>query len=165
MPEQQPDKPYIFFQNSQRKIKIGGELKSLLEQCVAATLAAEGFFLPCEVDITFVSDEKIRALNREHRGIDRSTDVLSFPLYEKEEIDDLKKSAPAEEILLGDIVLSLETAKRQSEEYGHSFEREAGYLSVHSALHLLGYDHESEAEREIMREKEESILQGCALER
>ncbi|MBR4799292.1 MAG: rRNA maturation RNase YbeY, partial [Clostridia bacterium] len=102
-------------------------------------------------------DRAIRKLNREHRGIDKATDVLSFPMFEF--------GTPEVPTLLGDIVISRDTAYRQAKEYGHSPRREFCFLAAHSALHLLGYDHESETEREEMEAKQEEILNKLGITR
>ncbi len=108
-----------------------------------------------EVGVVFADDAYIRGLNRDYRGIDAATDVLSFALDEGEE--PAVQGGP-EETLLGDIVISLETAGRQAEEFGHSLEREVAYLAVHGMLHLVGYDHEEEEAKAAMRREEERIL-------
>ena len=142
--------------NSQRKIKATNELLALIERACDMTLKSEVFLEPAEVNVTLVSDKKIRELNREFRNIDRSTDVLSFPLGEDGYYDENPESGA---LMLGDIVLSLEHAVAQALEYGHSFEREAAYLTVHSMLHLLGYDHvNNEEEKKVMREHEEQVM-------
>ncbi|MBO4277521.1 MAG: rRNA maturation RNase YbeY [Clostridia bacterium] len=110
-----------------------------------------------EVNVTVVGDRAIRKLNREHRGIDKATDVLSFPMFEF--------GTPEVPTLLGDIVISRDTAYRQAKEYGHSPRREFCFLAAHSALHLLGYDHESETEREEMEAKQEEILNKLGITR
>jgi len=125
-----------------------------------------------EVALTFTDDERIHELNREYRGIDRPTDVLSFAMQEDTdeeleivyEVEDESEPAPVAD-LLGDIIISVERAKAQSEEYGHSLEREIGFLFVHGFLHLLGYDHESEEEEAVMTAKQEAILQQAGLTR
>ena len=129
----------IYFQNDQEKFEISYTQKILVRRAVEATLAYEGYQNNAEVSVTFTDNEKIQKINNEFRGIDKPTDVLSFPLtdYEATEVplaDELDGS-------LGDIVISLERAKEQAEEFGHSFEREIAFLTVHSMLHLLGYDH------------------------
>jgi probable rRNA maturation factor len=161
------DKQVVSIKNAQRKIKLGEGFKAHIERCALVALSADGFFLPCEIDVTLVSDKKIQGVNREFRNINRSTDVLSFPLYEKGEIGQMKQTAAAKDdfLLLGDVLLSLETASRQAEEFGHSFLREAGFLTVHSVLHLLGYDHILEKDRAAMRKKEEEALAALGLER
>jgi probable rRNA maturation factor len=126
-------------------------VKSVLTKAAAVLdIATEA-----EVGVTFADDEYIRELNRDYRGIDKATDVLSFAL---EEGDEPAIAGGPPETLLGDIVISLETAVRQAEEYGHSLERELAYLTVHGMLHLVGYDHETEADKEAMRRQEEAIL-------
>jgi probable rRNA maturation factor len=119
-----------------------------------------------QIGLLVVGDESMRDFNLEHRGQDRPTDVLSFPLLEPGEgITQADVDPETGEVVLGDIVISLPTAERQAEEYGHSLAREAAYLAVHGALHLLGYDHESEGEGEQMRKLEESILESVGLAR
>ena len=115
-----------------------------------------------EVDITIVDDEEIHTLNREYRNVDRPTDVLSFALDEGEEDEPELIDGP-EEHLLGDIIISAETAQRQGEEFGHGLEREIVYLAVHGLLHLLGYDHMTEEDKKIMRAKEEEALREIRL--
>ena len=131
--------------------------------CVPA-LTYEKVEFDCEVSLTFTDNEGIRELNREYRGRDRATDVLSFPMYdfaageEPDEIGDF--------VTLGDIVVSLERARSQAEEYGHSFEREAAFLCVHSTLHLLGYDHELSPEDDAdMRRRQDDIMKILKLTR
>ncbi len=148
--------------NRQRKYPITKELKELIVKCCEASLECEGFCDDASVDVSLVGSRKIREYNRDFRGVDRVTDVLSFPLgqngvYEK----DLDSGC----LLLGDIVICLERAEEQSKEYGHSFEREVGFLTVHSMLHLLGYDHMEEPEGDIMRAHEKKILNKIGLTR
>lgn len=109
----------------------------------------------CEISVTFVDMEEIHELNKLHRGVDKPTDVLSFPQFEY-----VCEEAPEEgEICLGDVVICREKAAEQAEEFGHSFEREILYLFVHSVLHLLGYDHMEEGEKKVMRAREEKIME------
>ena len=115
-----------------------------------------------EVSVVLSTDEYIRELNRQYRGKDCPTDVLSFALNEGEEVEVI--DGP-EEVLLGDIIISLDTAARQAEEYGHSLERELAYLTVHGMLHLLGYDHMNEEEKQEMRQEEEHILSLLGIQR
>ena len=129
-----------------------GLVRSVAERC----LAADGLTGTYQLSITIVGDERIRELNAEHRGIDAVTDVLSFPLQSDDGASFvLPPSAPTH---LGDVVVALGRAAEQAEEYGHSLDRELAYLTVHGVLHLLGYDHEVEADREAMRVREEEIL-------
>ena len=152
----------IYFENDQEKAAITYKLKRLIRMSVEATLAYEEIERDLEVSVTFTDDEGIRRLNRNYRKIDRATDVLSFPLFDfdgdgdamEEELDDM----------LGDIVLSLERAAAQADEFGHSFEREVAFLTVHSMLHLLGYDHETSEEDELdMRRRQTEIMEMLGL--
>ncbi len=148
----------IYFENEQDKEPIYYSLKILLRRAIEATLAYEGVDRSCEVSLTFTDNEKIRVLNKKFRNIDRATDVLSFPLFERGE------GIPEMDAMLGDIVLSLERAREQAEEFGHSFKREAAFLTVHSMLHLLGYDHEtSEADEADMRRRQTTIMENLGL--
>lgn len=114
------------------------------------------------VNVVLTNDENIRNINREHRQIDKPTDVLSFPMYEKEELKNLKLE---NKDILGDMVISIERVEEQAKEYGHSFERELAYMVVHSFYHLLGYDHIKEEDKMKMRPKEENILQKLNINR
>lgn len=153
----------IITENLQDKIEITNELSALVHRAVAEALRSEEIEFDCEISLTYTDNEGIRALNREHRNKDAATDVLSFPMFDPdvEEVYALD-GAPVE---LGDIVISLERAREQSEEFGHSFERETAFLCVHSVLHLLGYDHErSEEEDILMREKQRGVMHALGLE-
>ena len=123
---------------------VGFVLKSAVRTAVSATLKHEEFFRDAEVSVTFTDDAYIRTLNAEYRKKDAATDVLSFPIYEKGE----PYSTPDTPVLLGDIVISLERAKEQGEKIGNTLEEEVSFLTVHSTLHLLGYDHETSQEDE-----------------
>lgn len=148
--------------NRQRKFKCTDELRNLIFECCETALICENFDKVSTVDVTLVSNNKIRQYNREYRNIDRATDVLSFPMGENGEYDVDPETGSC---LLGDIVISLEKAASQAEEYGHSYEREVGFLTVHSMLHLLGYDHIEEPEGDIMRAHEKIILDKIGLTR
>ncbi len=113
-----------------------------------------------ELSVTFLKDDKIRALNKEYRNKDKVTDVLSFPMYE-----DFSEFPEEGEIALGDVVINKEQAQTQAEEYGHSFDRELVYLFIHSVLHLLGYDHENKEDKKAMRKREEEIMEELGIER
>jgi len=129
----------------------------------AAILAVKGEDLDPDcatLSVTFVSKEEIKNLNREYRGNDSVTDVLSFPMYEAEE-----EVLDGEELCLGDVVICREKAKEQAEEFGHSYERELIYLFVHSVYHLLGYDHMNEEDKAVMRSKEEGIMNALGITR
>ena len=107
------------------------------------------------VNIVLTNPENIRKINKEHRNIDKETDVLSFPMFEKEELEQRKE---LNQDVLGDIVISIQKVKEQAIEYGHSFERELAYMAVHGFYHLMGYDHMNETDKSVMREKEEKVL-------
>ena len=144
----------IYFENMSSE-KISYKLKMLVRRSILATLEYEDVNSKCEVSVTFTDNEGIRAINREYREIDAPTDVLSFPLFE-EGADGTRE--------LGDIVLSLEKCHAQAAEFGHSFERECAFLTVHSTLHLLGYDHvNSEEEEKDMRERQTAIVEKMGL--
>ena len=145
-----------------RKEKVTDELKALVSRAIETTLEFEEVEDDCEVSVTFTDNEGIRVLNRTYREIDRETDVLSFPLIDFEGGEE----PPCDEaaIMLGDIVLSLEKADAQAKEFGHSFEREVAFLTVHSMLHLLGYDHvNSDEEDAEMRRRQREILEQMGL--
>lgn len=149
----------IYFDNIQHTIPVGYQLKILMRRAVEATLKYENIKNAIEVSITFADDESIHKLNSEYRGIDRPTDVLSFPLEET-----AGKIGGKRLIVLGDIVISLERAAAQAEEFGHSFERETAFLCIHSMLHLLGYDHElGEDEDADMRRRQREIIESIGL--
>ena len=158
----------IYTDNRQEKYEITKEFEDILKNTIEFTLKEELVDRVCEVSLVFVDNDQIRDINKETRGIDRATDVLSFPMidypdkkvykevYTGKELS--KVYFDGEELILGDIVLSLERADEQREEFNHSFNRECSYLVVHSVLHLLGYDHMEEDEKKIMRAREEEIL-------
>ncbi len=111
------------------------------------------------ITITFTTPEDISKINKKYRKIDKATDVLSFPMFEKDELDEkIKNKDFLHEDVLGDIIISIEKVKEQAEEYGHSFERELSYMLVHGFYHLMGYDHIEEEDKKVMRPKEEKIL-------
>lgn len=159
----------VAIRNNQKKFKVTKEIRDLVRSAVKAALRYMEFEFgtKAEISLMFVDDEEIRELNREHRSIDRATDVLSFPLLEYDEegniLEEYMDFNPDGEMLLGDIVISLERAAAQAEEYGHSFEREIGFLTIHSMLHLFGYDHETPDEEEEMFGYQEDILKGMGL--
>lgn len=147
------------------------ETKNLVEKVMQKVVENEGIDLDTLAGVTLVEPERIREINREFRAVDSVTDVLSFPT-----IEGFLKDAGKKELLgctdpetgaveIGDLVICVERAKEQAGEYGHSLRREIGYLSAHGTLHLLGYDHETEDERAVMREKEEKALAECCLTR
>ncbi len=147
--------------------------EKLARKVVAAALAHEGFPYEAEVGLFLVSPEAIRAMNREHRQIDRPTDVLSFPMaaygspgdFEALEMDGDNFNPDTGEAMLGDIVLNVEQVEEQARQYGHSEEREYAFLILHSMLHLFGYDHETEEEAAQMEKKQKEILDGMGIAR
>ncbi len=154
-------KTMIYFNNSQDGI-LTYALKMLIRRAICATLEYEGYENYCEVSVTLTDNEGIRALNRQFRDIDAPTDVLSFPLveYERSEEPPVDDGTGA----LGDIVISLERAEQQADEFGHSFEREVAFLCVHSMLHLLGYDHVTSDENDAdMRRRQSEIMDKMGL--
>ncbi|MCR5683589.1 MAG: rRNA maturation RNase YbeY [Clostridiales bacterium] len=152
----------IDFSNDQDKKKAGLSLRRLIKKAVRGALVCEQFERDAMVSVTFTDNEGIREKNRQFRGIDAPTDVLSFPMYDWKHGD---MPAPGEICELGDIVLSLERAAEQAEEFGHSYERECAFLTVHSILHLLGYDHvDSEEDEREMRARQRIIMKHIGLE-
>ncbi|WP_313526711.1 rRNA maturation RNase YbeY [Anaerotignum sp.] len=143
---------------------LSQELSEAIEKMIHESLRYEGFEKPCEVSVSIVDNEEIRQINKQFRGIDRATDVLSFPLltFEEDETLDLNEK---DEVLLGDIIISLERAREQADEYGHSLKREVAFLTAHSMLHLLGYDHMEEDEEKEMFSKQREILINAGIPR
>ena len=146
----------IIFSDDQDEVKVPKEAVALLKEGLQAVAKLHKLSAETEVSVSLVSDEVIHVLNKDYRGIDRPTDVLSFALDEAEEPQEF---GGPDTHLLGDIIISAETAVRQGEEYGHSLNRELVYLGVHSLLHLLGYDHMNKADKAVMRQEEEKALQ------
>lgn len=145
----------------QKGMKLPTGTRLLIRKACTATLEFEGLLSPSEVDVTLVNDEEIKTINKEHRNIDSATDVLSFPLGENGEFD---TNPATNALMLGDIVISVDHALSQADLYGHGIEREIAFLTVHSMLHLLGYDHVNGGiEQTIMREKEEAVLEALGL--
>ena len=157
----------ISFLNEQDKFDITDKLKELITLAAKTVLDYMGFDRDAEISVMFTDNEGIRVLNAQHRGIDRATDVLSFPMLEYDDDGEMFDDPGdiEDELCLGDIVISLERAAEQAEEYGHSFEREVGFLTVHSMLHLLGYDHMTEEEEKEMFGFQKEILTEMGLER
>ncbi len=140
--------------------------EEVIKTVVETVLKEEGIVQELEVYITLTHNENIRKINAEHRNIDKATDVLSFPMFERDEIPSLKvKNDDSIETMLGDIIVSIEKVREQAEEYGHSFKRELAYLITHGMLHLLGYDHMIEEEKTVMRKREEEILEKLDIKR
>ncbi|MGN0493502.1 MAG: rRNA maturation RNase YbeY [Acutalibacteraceae bacterium] len=147
--------------DNQKRIKLPTGTRLLIRKACIATLKLEGFEESAEVNVTLVNDEMIKEMNSKFRNIDASTDVLSLPLGENGKFDENPETGAK---MLGDIVISVEHALSQAELYGHGIEREVAFLTVHSMLHLLGYDHEQGGLRKtVMREKEEAVLDALGL--
>ena len=159
----------ILIENLQEKIEIPDTMEAIIRQVIEKTLILEECDFDAEVSVTIVDNHEIQTLNREHRGKDAVTDVLSFPILEFDEtgeIVDCDYDFDGEQVMLGDIVLCAERAQKQAQEYGHSFVREMAFLVAHSMLHLLGYDHVDDPQGEaIMCQKQEAVLSGLGITR
>ena len=154
--------PMIYFVNDQDKLPVTYKLKMLTRRAVETVLEHEQYNNPCEVSVTYTDNEQIHELNLQYRNVDRPTDVLSFPLMDfSGESEEPVADEPV--VSLGDIVISLEKAAEQANEYGHSFEREVAFLTVHSMLHLLGYDHMEEDEERDMRARQRTVMELLGL--
>lgn len=155
------EKIRVIISNTQKQVKIPTGLRMLIRRCCHAVLLMEGFQDSAEISVSFVDNEQIREMNRQYRNKDSATDVLSFPMGENG-VYDVNHETGAK--ILGDIVISMPRAVEQAAAYSHSLEREVGYLTAHSMLHLLGYDHENGGlERVRMREKEEQVMRQLGL--
>lgn len=159
----------ILIENSQEELEISDEIKGLVEKCAKAVLRYEECDFDAEISVTIVDENEIKSLNAQYRDKDSVTDVLSFPMLEFDEdgemiYDDCDFNDG--NIVLGDIVICAKRAKEQAEEYGHSIEREFAFLTVHSMLHLLGYDHEhSDDMEQLMFQKQKEILDKLGITR
>lgn len=139
-------------------VELDTSVYEKVEEYILITLQQENVLVPCEISFSLVIPEEIQELNAEYRNIDKETDVLSFPMLEFPEDEDMLTYETGIPVMLGDIVISTTRAAEQAEAYGHSLEREICYLSVHSVLHLLGYDHMEEDEKRVMRAREKAIM-------
>ncbi len=146
----------IYYDDRQDDIEITEEIKNLIEKSISAVLKVENLDENVEVSVSFVGDDEIRDLNREYRGVDKSTDVLSFPMDDEFIIDNR---------ILGDVIINTRRVMEQAEELGHSNERELSYLTVHSILHLLGYDHMEDEDKKEMREREKLAMKELSIYR
>lgn len=169
----------VLIDNRQELVLVDEKMEAFVEKVVNAAMDYEGCEEDYEISISLVGNEEIQSLNKAYRDIDMPTDVLSFPMLDfedesEDEIeDDLEDLEDAdveieyveEELALGDIVISTEKVKEQAEEYGHSVERELAFLLVHGMLHLLGYDHENEADEKVMFDKQEAVLKQLGINR
>ena len=165
----------ILFDNDTED-ELSFDYEKLLTEVIEETVAAENCPYGCEVNLTLTDNDGIRSLNQEFRELDVPTDVLSFPMIDYERAGDFSHlttplaktkyfNLESGELLLGDIVISVERAREQAKEYGHSLEREIAFLTAHSMLHLMGYDHVEEEERELMEQKQEMVLQNLGITR
>lgn len=158
----------LMLENEQDKVKVTEEMEKTLMSVCDRVLMSEECDFDAEISVTLVDNESIREINAEQRNIDRPTDVLSFPMLEFDEdgVACADYDTDGDFIILGDIVISMERAQEQAQEYGHSFIRELAFLTAHSMLHLLGYDHINSPEEErIMCEKQEAVLQSLGITR
>ena len=165
----------LYTDNRQNSIEVKDDLINIINEVCDVALKDEEVTIPYQISLLFVDNNEIREINNETRGIDKVTDVLSFPMldypenmvfknvYKNKKFNEIYLDG--EELVLGDMVLSLERAKEQSIEYNHSFEREVCYLVVHSILHLLGYDHMNEEDEKVMFGKQEEVLNECEIKR
>ncbi len=144
----------VYIDNRQDKFEITEDTNKLVEAVIRESLKVEGLTDNYEISVSYVDNNEIKDLNREYRGIDRETDVLSFPMD-----DSFRVPTP----ILGDIIISIEKAYEQSLDYGHSLDREIAYLTAHSMFHLMGYDHMNDEEKEIMRNKEKCVMKNLKI--
>lgn len=167
--EKTEEQKLIIIENEQDKVSIDENINILINKVIDICMKSEKLEMDYEVSVLIVDDEEIRLINKEHRDINKSTDVLSFPMAEFHNgeliSDEGDYDFEFEQLMLGDIIISAETAKRQAIEYGHSFEREMAFLTAHSCFHLLGYDHMEEAEEKVMLGKQEAVLKEIGLTR
>ena len=153
----------IEYLDLEKKEEYENIIKKVVEQCFKEEKLEESKLY---ISVTLTTPEHIREINKQYRNIDKETDVLSFPMFEKKEIEQKIENKDFEhEDVLGDIVISIEKVKGQAEEYGHSFEREFSYMIVHGFYHLMGYDHIKEEDKIVMRPKEESVLTKLGIRR
>lgn len=146
----------LLFDDRQSDIEITNDIIEIVKKSISEVLKEENLDDNVQVSISFVGDEEIQELNRDFRGVDSSTDVLSFPMDDEFKI---------EETILGDVIINTKRVVEQAEEFGHSNTRELSYLTVHSILHLLGYDHMEEEDKTVMRAKEKSIMKSLEIYR
>lgn len=153
----------ILYQEIEEKKEYEEIIKKVLSQCFKEEGLESAKLI---ITVTLTMPEKIREINKQYRGIDKATDVLSFPMFEKEELEQkIAKKDFLQEDVLGDIIISIPKVEEQAKEYGHSFERELCYMLVHGFYHLMGYDHIQEADKIKMRPKEEKILTDLKINR
>ena len=155
------------YQLEYKDIKENKEYEKIIKKVIEQCFKEEGLLdSKLYISITLTNPENIRKINNEFRNIDRETDVLSFPMFEKQELKEMIKNKDFKhEDVLGDIVISIKRVEEQAEEYGHSFEREFSYMLVHGFYHLMGYDHIKEEDKQVMRPKEENVLNKLNIKR
>ena len=147
----------IIYQEIEKNLEYEDIVKKVFEECFKEEKMEESKLY---ITVTFTNPENIRKINKEYRNIDYATDVLSFTMFEKKELEEkINKKDFEHQDILGDIIISIEKVKEQAEEYGHSFERELSYMLVHGFYHLIGYDHIEENDKKEMRKKEENVLE------
>ncbi len=153
----------IVYKDVQENEKYEKIVKKVLEQCFKEEDMLDSKLY---ITITFTTPQNIKEINKKYRNIDKATDVLSFPMFEKDELETkIKNKDYVCEDVLGDIIISIEKVQEQAEEYGHSFERELSYMIVHGFYHLMGYDHIKEEDKKVMRPKEEKVLNDLKIKR
>lgn len=159
----------FIFEDEQDKLEFTGEMEDIIQRAVSVTMEVlECSDTDCEVSVLITDNDGIRKINRENRDIDAPTDVLSFPILEFDDDGVMIEESgdyDGDLLLLGDIVISLEKAAEQAEEYGHSLMRELGFLAAHSTLHLMGFDHQGEEDTPVMRAHEKAIMDKMNLHR
>lgn len=154
----------VLIDNRDENYVLTKDIELLIDKVALKCLVYEEFDTECEISVSLVTPEEIRSINKQFRGIDKETDVLSFPQLTFREAEEAEVNEN-DEIILGDIIISVDRAKEQAEEFGHSFEREIAFLTAHSMLHLLGYDHMEEDEEKIMFSKQKEILDILGIKR
>ncbi len=163
------DETCVYIEDEQAAVNVKEEQLDLLQKTVMQCLKNQSFKLGCEINILLTDNESIRQINKKHRDIDKSTDVLSFPMADIKngEILSVQGDMDIDEglLLLGDIIISMETALKQSEDYGHSLDRELAFLTAHGVFHLLGYDHTERDTEADMISRQEAVLEKLGLKR
>lgn len=152
----------IFYKNISENKQYDNLLKTVCKECFNQEKISENKLY---VSVTLTDNQEIHIINKEYRNVDKPTDVLSFPMFEKEEIEKIINEEQNHKEILGDIIISIPKVEEQAKEYGHSFERELAYMLVHGFYHLMGYDHIEESDKAKMREKEEKVLSKLKIER
>ena len=164
--EEGQEKMYKFSEVNFLELEEKTEYIELIEKVIGQAFLEEKIeTINLYINIILTNPENIRNINKQYRNIDKETDVLSFPMFEKEEIENMKKDGNDIHEPLGDIIISIERVKQQAEEYGHSFERELAYMLIHGFYHLMGYDHMNDDDKKQMRKKEEIVLNNLNINR